>query len=660
EAIGRTQKLLGRAEKPFSNNWTVSPELTARGFAIVANDPHLGLSNPSIFYPTHGDNKTFTGGPFNISGNTFPGIPGILVGQNERVAWGATVTNYDVTEVYIEDVTVGGGAKTVAYKGAQVPVMTILETFKVRGGDDVLIPIDVVPHHGPQVPDPDLTDDVEGILATGMSVRWTGEEFTRDVEAFLAAAVAEDVEDFMAAFALFGVGAQNWNGADVDGNIAYFPHALIPIRTALARSHEWPPYLPQRGDGTMEWGRNPDGSLKVVPPNRVPQAKNPDQGYIVTANHDISGTLLDNDPLDDEQYLYYLAANGFRGGEIVDQLTDTPEGAWTVESVQAVQNTHRWRMATRFMPFLLNGLANNAAYAGLDKATRDKVRAAGARLEDWDFRAETGVRDPFPGATDPSAEDVESSIGTSLFAVWLNRFSQRAFNDEAAAAGVGLGGDERVKGLLHLLEDVGRTEPGFAIRTAGPDGQSVLWDDITTDEEVETRDRIIVLAMAQAIADMEGPLFGTADMNQWRWGKIHTETFELEGLGAVIPAFNLPGGNILAGRPEGYPRAGALDTVDPAGYGMNGISFHPSSGPAMRMVVEMEPGILTAWNVTPGGTNDVQPGTGLFNPVRIDPATHYGDQLPLWLRNQYRPQLLFWEDVTAVAESRTSLLPPAE
>ena len=71
----------------------------------------------------------------------------------------------------------------------------------------------------------------------------------------------------------------------------------------------------------------------------------------------------------------------------------------------------------------------------------------------------------------------------------------------------------------------------------------------------------------------------------------------------------------------------------------------------MRMVVELEEGVLRASNVIPGGANDLQPGAGIFNPVRVRPDIHYGDQIPLWLANQYRPQLIFWEDVTDVAES---------
>jgi len=75
------------------------------------------------------------------------------------------------------------------------------------------------------------------------------------------------------------------------------------------------------------------------------------------------------------------------------------------------------------------------------------------------------------------------------------------------------------------------------------------------------------------------------------------------------------------------------------------------------MVVELEEGVMNAFNVIPGGVNDLQPLANPFRPVEIDPVTHYGDQVPLWLANQYRPQYIFWEDVTQVAESRIRFQP---
>ncbi len=141
-----------------------------------------------------------------------------------------------------------------------------------------------------------------------------------------------------------------------------------------------------------------------------------------------------------------------------------------------------------------------------------------------------------------------------------------------------------------------------------------------------------------------------------RWGKIRALALEVEGMGGMIKAFNLPAYSLIdqvireiAGQgTPGYPRPGGYETVDPAAYPLAGLDFSTSHGPAMRMVVELEEGVMRAYNVIPGGTSDLQPRANLLTPVKVDSESHYGDQLPLWLANQYRPQYIYWEDVTHV------------
>ncbi|HUI27619.1 MAG TPA: penicillin acylase family protein, partial [Candidatus Kryptonia bacterium] len=148
-----------------SNNWIVSPQMSANGLAMLANDPHLQLFNPPIWFMQQLDSGGADGG--RVNGVNFPGLPGVILGHTDSGAWGATVAEFDVTDVYVETVTTPpdypASPRTVLYKGQQVPVLRIVEQFNQKGGDPLFYPIEIVPHHGPMVPDPNLDDAVDGL-----------------------------------------------------------------------------------------------------------------------------------------------------------------------------------------------------------------------------------------------------------------------------------------------------------------------------------------------------------------------------------------------------------------------------------------------------------------------------------------------------------------
>jgi len=330
--------------------------------------------------------------------------------------------------------------------------------------------------------------------------------------------------------------------------------------------------------------------------------------------------------------------------------------------MKKIQGDHKSLMAESLYPFFMAALSNPQAVSPYPAQVRNRLAEAKGRVEGWDFRCRTGVPDTLRPDVEPSAEDVVSSIASSIFFVWVNRVMEYALDDELAAAGTGLGSGDRIRALMHLLYDVDKPAGSpYRVHTLGPDGQSTLWDNLNTPQKQETRDEILVAALDQTLKDLES-MTGSSDMSTWRWGKIHTLTLELEGLGGVLYAYNLPSYNLfrqIAGEDmKGYPRQGGWETVDPAGYSLHGLNFDVGSGPAMRMAVELEPGVMRAFNILPGGVNDLQTKADpLFNPVKIDKATHYGDQLELYLAHEYRPQLIFWEDVTQVAESRLQFTP---
>ncbi len=654
-----------RATSPFgreragSNNWIVSGDLTESGHPMLANDPHLALPNPSTFYFLHLDDKTFAGGRIDVHGAGFPGIPGILLGQNRTLAWGGTVANYDVVDVYVEQVSGSGSNKKVLFNGTEVPVRTIQQLYLVRqlvGGKAKTItqPIEIVPHHGPQVPDPDPSDGITGLESVGnMTFRWTGHQVTRDVAAFYDLMQSDGIDDFFQALSSFGVGAQNFVGADSAGNIGYYPHALVPLRAAAAMTPELGPYSPLPGTGEYEWLTDAQGNPRFLPDDRIPQTRNPERGWLVTANNDQLGTINDNDPLDDGIYLGWDHTEGLRAGRVQQRIEEVlARGKVSFLDMIAIQNDHVSLVGLEFAPRIVAALDDAAARDGLP-VPGSLLDQAARRLGAWSGDCPIGVEEALTG-TKPSNEEINDSVACTIFHAWGGRLAERLLGDELVAAGLSPFGTRTTLTVLHhLLTDVAETGK-LRVATLDEAGQSRLFDDIRT-PEVESPNRTLALAMADAILDLR-TFFGSDDPDRWRWGAAHTSTFEDLALGSILPVFNLPSAPITASTPRGYPRPGAIETVDPAGVS-GPPPWSPGSGPVMRHVIELTPGGTTAVNVLPGGQNDLEPDKGLFKPVQIDPAIHYGDQLARWLSNDRREQWIALDDVVAHAEARLRFVP---
>ncbi len=642
-----------------SNNWIVSPQLSASGHALLANDPHLALFNPPVWHMIH-LSAADTGD--EVIGVIFPGLPGVILGHNRYGAWGATTTGYDVTDVYVEEIETPpdypASPRTVLFRGQRVPVIRVVEPIVMRGRSLPLqLVIEVVPHHGPNMPDPDVTDNIEGLAATGMSVRWTGHELTNDARFLLDLNRARSVQDFRNALRNFGTGGQNWIWADTQGNIAWSTQVLIPQRPAGTV-----PYLPLPGTGEAEWLTDAQGNTLWLPPEKVPQAVNPPQGFLVTANNDTIGVTLDNDPLNDEVYLGGPFAEGFRAQRITELLTNQAQvrpanAKLTMADLARYQYDHSSKEAERLLPFLFEAAQNRP------ELVTDAMRAALARLQEWGVAkpgsppfdtaagldAAHGRDDVPPAATPVSDEQRRDAVATSIFAGFLTRLSRLTFSDDFAGTGIGApGGDDATKALLHLLEDVDRQDEGFRVYTLGANGESALWD-IRGTPEVETRDEILLRALREGLAFLEGK-FQTSEQENWLWGLIHRVRFQ-HFLGQA-------GVNIFDLGPFAAP--GFRSTVNPAGFSLNSDNFEFSSGPSMRFVVELDPRGIRAINSLPGGNNGDPGGTADDNRfVRIQPEVHYGDLAPKWIRGETFPFRFTRSDVAGAARRKVRFVASA-
>jgi penicillin amidase len=642
-----------------SNNWIVSPGLSASGHALLANDPHLALFSPPVWHMIH---LSAAATQDDVVGVIFPGLPGVILGHNRFGAWGATTAGYDVTDVYVETLATPenypASPRKVLFRGDWVPVLRVEEPIVVRGRPTpMMLVIEVVPHHGPNVPDPNLNDSIVGLGATGMTVRWAGHEITNDARFLLDLGRARSVQDFRNALRNFSTGAQNWIWADIEGHIAYSTQALIPQRPRGVV-----PYLPVPGTGEAEWLTDDAGRTLWLPSDKIPQAVDPPEGFLVTANNDQIGVTLDNDPLNDEVYLAPSFAEGFRAQRATELLSNAaavrPAGAkLTMSDMSRYQYDHSSKEAVRLLPFLFEAADNRP-----DLITQEMAEAL-ERLRAWsvgrvdsppcdtvsgvdahDFRADVP-----PRARPVSEEERADAVATSIFTGFFTRLARLVFADDFAGSGIGVpGGDDATKALLHILEDVERTDPGFRVYTLGENNESTLWDLRDTPER-ETRDEILLRALRDGLTFM-GNKFQTSDQSQWLWGQIHRVRFQHFLGQAGLNIFDL--GPI--------PAPGYRSTVNPAGFSLNSDNFDFSSGPSMRFVVELDPKQIKAVNSLPGGNNGDPGGTAddnRFNLIR--PDRHFGDLIPLWLNGQTFPVRFYRSDVAAAARRKVRFVPSA-
>ena len=260
-----------------SNDWVVSGEHTVTGKPMLANDPHLMLTAPAIWILNHLE-VTDKNDPMNVIGVSFPGLPGVVLGHNDHIAWGVTNTGVDVQDLYQLN-TFAAGSR-YAYNGQQVPFNKTTYLIKVKHGSNVDLTIRKT-SFGRVVTDADVWGDAPG--GTDMALRWVSTDPTipdTTMQAFLDINFATDWADFRAALGYFVAPSQNFVYADVQGNIGYQMPGAIPTRVP---EHLGLYPVPFADDLTAAWQWT-----GFVPYDSLPRTLNPPEGFVVTANNRIT------------------------------------------------------------------------------------------------------------------------------------------------------------------------------------------------------------------------------------------------------------------------------------------------------------------------------------------------------------------------------------
>ena len=245
-----------------SNNWVVSPAKTTTGKPLLANDPHLGIQNPSIWYEVE-----LNGGGWHVAGLTFPGVPGVVAGHNDRIAWGVTNVEGDTQDLYLEKIN-PADPNQYEFKGVWQPITVVPEEIKIKGQPPQTIQVRST-RHGP------IMNDVDSSMKSmqPLALQWTALQKSPLLGAVLKYDRAGNWTQFREALRGFSTPAQNFVYADVDGNIGYQIPGLWPLRSqgdGLVPVPGW--------TGDYEW--NGYASFE-----ELPSVYNPPAGFVATANN---------------------------------------------------------------------------------------------------------------------------------------------------------------------------------------------------------------------------------------------------------------------------------------------------------------------------------------------------------------------------------------
>lgn len=318
KVAGEFDAYLVPSEFNGSNNWVVSGDKTKSGMPLLADDPHLGLSTPSIWYQMH-----LSSPEQNVSGVIFAGVPGIILGHNESVAWGVTNVGPDVQDLYIETPNPENPTE-FRYEGEWEQAEVREEPIKVKDGKTIDFEV-VVTRHGPIISDLLYEEEDPGAL---FSMQWTALEPTLELQAVLGFNKASNWEEFESSLEDFQAPAQNFVFAATDGTIAYKANGRVPIR--------------KTGDGQLPVpGDSADyGWEGYVPFAELPTAVNPESGFIATANNEVV----------DDSYKYHITdfwAQPYRYKRIVEVLEASDE--LTSEDMMELQMDQKNLYAEEFL-----------------------------------------------------------------------------------------------------------------------------------------------------------------------------------------------------------------------------------------------------------------------------------------------------------------------
>jgi penicillin amidase len=521
-----------------SNNWVIGGKLTQSGKPLLANDPHIPIQMPAIWYE-NGLHcvQLSVACPYDVEGFSFPGAPGVIIGHNQRIAWGLTNVGPDTQDLYAIKVDPKDDTR-YELDGKTEDMKVITETIRFGDGtpaQDIRVRIT---HFGPIITDtPSYGKQSEMPLA----LHWTAITDVNDIfGSVLAIDRATDWQTFRQALTKWATPAQNTIYADVDGNIGYQTPGLIPIR---AKDHSG--LTPVDGSTTKyDW-------KGYIPFDYLPRAFNPAKGYIATANQAIvpmeyyaqlADQLGDKYGKDSNYLISYEWDYGYRAQRVNDLIKANDKH--TIDTVKAIQGDTYNGSAAELLPAVLK----------LDYGS-DVPKDVIDWMGQWDY------------------QDNMNSGQAALYEAFWAQLARKLWGDQ-----------------LGYTPDGTNVEWGTRLLLDQTD--NVWWDDVTTTSKKETRDDILRSALVAAYKDVSKQL--GADTKTWKWGSLHTATFVSKPLGAsgidLIEKF-VNGGPVAVG--------GGANTINRSNWTADN-PYVTTSISSMRMIVDLGDFNNSQWIIPTG------------------------------------------------------------
>ena len=580
DVLGVRDRLFGEPVDRGSNNWAVGPTRSASGNSLLSDDPHLGHTNPATWYIVEMEAADDS---LHVAGVTFAGLPWVILGQNEDIAWGATTTYFDQADVYLE--TLNDDCDAVIFNGEEVPMLPYDNTVAIRDKSSEKMEW-VVPHHGPV-----LSIDCDN--KTAVSFRWTGQDLSTDVNFLTELSRASTVEEARQALLQVTTLGQNWVIIDTQGNFGWYPYNRLPVRdTSVADYH---PALPFPGDGTAEW-------IDTIPYDELPQLTNPADGYIATANNDMTGALYDGIATTERLRFQSSAADGLREERIKTLLSSTTDH--TVETMLETVGDTYMALSEYIIPGLEEIIGEQ------DPAEVPSAAAVMDILSAWDGTCPTGLATSDPeGEASSDAAERDAARGCLVMHRMVRDLRVAIFGDEIAAAG---GTD---LATLAALTDLLTRNPRLDLTVN-------WWDDVSTADVEETASVIVDAAAEEALTWIESKL--GADQENWLWGRLHRLTLTAD----LFPDFGITDYNNGS-----YAFPGGISTVNVAAPSQSpDDGFDGTHGASMRLTCEGLPEGMKCSIQLPGGQRHFRD------------SPYYANFLERWLTNTTTP-LLFGQTI---------------